>query len=137
MIRRPPRSTLFPYTTLFRSVGEERRRQIGFEICICGGIGAMRLRLICGPESREHLRIRTIRTRGAVWAEVIAVDVGGELAPLDLIFLATERSSHRDVHRRGQSQRHRLRSIDPGGPFAPPEASRVERRLVGDRKSVV
>src|SRR2546426_6622349 len=24
MIRRPPRSTLFPYTTLFRSVGERR-----------------------------------------------------------------------------------------------------------------
>src|SRR6267378_6969253 len=27
MIRRPPRSTLFPYTTLFRSPGEERGRQ--------------------------------------------------------------------------------------------------------------
>src|SRR3989441_6630344 len=26
MIRRPPRSTLFPYTTLFRSVGAARRR---------------------------------------------------------------------------------------------------------------
>src|SRR2546422_5628213 len=25
MIRRPPRSTLFPYTTLFRSVGDTRR----------------------------------------------------------------------------------------------------------------
>src|SRR3712207_8338298 len=25
MIRRPPRSTLFPYTTLFRSVADERR----------------------------------------------------------------------------------------------------------------
>src|SRR2546430_11428633 len=25
MIRRPPRSTLFPYTTLFRSAGPERR----------------------------------------------------------------------------------------------------------------
>src|SRR2546425_4077881 len=25
MIRRPPRSTLFPYTTLFRSVNEKRR----------------------------------------------------------------------------------------------------------------
>src|SRR3989441_13017815 len=25
MIRRPPRSTLFPYTTLFRSVGKETR----------------------------------------------------------------------------------------------------------------
>src|SRR2546422_2403434 len=36
MIRRPPRSTLFPYTTLFRSiehllgaVGERRRRRVG------------------------------------------------------------------------------------------------------------
>src|SRR3712207_7026391 len=31
MIRRPPRSTLFPYTTLFRSVGEEEPRGI-----VCG-----------------------------------------------------------------------------------------------------
>src|SRR3712207_7112728 len=29
MIRRPPRSTLFPYTTLFRSVGQpDERRQV-------------------------------------------------------------------------------------------------------------
>src|SRR5256885_7379836 len=28
MIRRPPRSTLFPYTTLFRSVGEAPRRVV-------------------------------------------------------------------------------------------------------------
>src|SRR3989442_2651707 len=27
MIRRPPRSTLFPYTTLFRSLGELARRR--------------------------------------------------------------------------------------------------------------
>src|SRR2546426_7712455 len=27
MIRRPPRSTLFPYTTLFRSLGPEARRR--------------------------------------------------------------------------------------------------------------
>src|SRR5258708_20178190 len=27
MIRRPPRSTLFPYTTLFRSVRNDRREQ--------------------------------------------------------------------------------------------------------------
>src|SRR5258707_5955932 len=27
MIRRPPRSTLFPYTTLFRSAGDHRRRR--------------------------------------------------------------------------------------------------------------
>src|SRR3712207_7049942 len=29
MIRRPPRSTLFPYTTLFRSVGHRRERVAG------------------------------------------------------------------------------------------------------------
>src|SRR5436309_7564066 len=29
MLRRPPRSTLFPYTTLFRSGGDERRRDDG------------------------------------------------------------------------------------------------------------
>src|SRR3712207_8528431 len=29
MIRRPPRSTLFPYTTLFRSVREELHREVG------------------------------------------------------------------------------------------------------------
>src|SRR5256885_11006494 len=29
MIRRPPRSTLFPYTTLFRSHGRRRRRRHG------------------------------------------------------------------------------------------------------------
>src|SRR2546422_2105893 len=27
MIRRPPRSTLFPYTTLFRSTGDDRGRR--------------------------------------------------------------------------------------------------------------
>src|SRR3712207_9191571 len=29
MIRRPPRSTLFPYTTLFRSVGDQVLGQVG------------------------------------------------------------------------------------------------------------
>src|SRR2546421_8691663 len=35
MIRRPPRSTLFPYTTLFRSAGEERgieRADVGWQL---------------------------------------------------------------------------------------------------------
>src|SRR6266571_1261329 len=29
MIRRPPRSTLFPYTTLFRSIGQDTARRSG------------------------------------------------------------------------------------------------------------
>src|SRR2546422_3569713 len=32
MIRRPPRSTLFPYTTLFRSVGEDARERARREL---------------------------------------------------------------------------------------------------------
>src|SRR5258708_28703481 len=46
MIRRPPRSTLFPYTTLFRSIHRERSR----------GRSAARPE----PESRERRRL----TRG-------------------------------------------------------------------------
>src|SRR3989442_5200295 len=37
MIRRPPRSTLFPYTTLFRSFGKKRMQlNIGGEIAVIG-----------------------------------------------------------------------------------------------------
>src|SRR2546426_9207949 len=45
MIRRPPRSTLFPYTTLFRSLGGEeahrlRRHRVG--IVMKGALGEVR-----------------------------------------------------------------------------------------------
>src|SRR2546425_7156757 len=37
MIRRPPRSTLFPYTTLFRSVLDIQRRIVGNARCHAHG----------------------------------------------------------------------------------------------------
>src|SRR3712207_8302035 len=44
MIRRPPRSTLFPYTTLFRSVGmagvTREGQTLGVELC-CRGVVAL------------------------------------------------------------------------------------------------
>src|ERR1039458_10802946 len=49
MIRRPPRSTLFPYTTLFRSISQPR-----------GGVNDRRIKLIrldfafCADRSEEH-----------------------------------------------------------------------------------
>src|SRR2546426_5338909 len=55
MIRRPPRSTLFPYTTLFRSVGAEQPRTplgagddlgIDSERLLQGAVGQ--------PRSEEH-----------------------------------------------------------------------------------
>src|SRR2546426_2274017 len=42
MIRRPPRSTLFPYTTLFRSVHARKAREHRFERRGVHGSGAKR-----------------------------------------------------------------------------------------------
>src|SRR5579884_4452323 len=49
MIRRPPRSTLFPYTTLFRSPSNFGRQPSGPRASLSNG----RWRL-CGPRSEEH-----------------------------------------------------------------------------------
>src|SRR5256885_12681646 len=60
MIRRPPRSTLFPYTTLFRSHPEEIGRELGVRYLLLGRVrwtqsarGVSRVRV--DPErSEEH-----------------------------------------------------------------------------------
>src|SRR5258707_3026210 len=48
MIRRPPRSTLFPYTTLFRSVAVARVRGDRIDGFTAGGVGVVL------PRSEEH-----------------------------------------------------------------------------------
>src|SRR5256885_12889270 len=52
MIRRPPRSTLFPYTTLFRSVAGERGVHGGFEHHQVALAGEQRTHLL--HRSEEH-----------------------------------------------------------------------------------
>src|SRR3712207_8189387 len=42
MIRRPPRSTLFPYTTLFRSVGHQAEAGQGWRAGMAGGLSGGR-----------------------------------------------------------------------------------------------
>src|SRR2546426_9189845 len=66
MIRRPPRSTLFPYTTLFRSVREPRRNlPRGLLIGVCSVIALyLAVNFVCvralgaaglaGTRSEEH-----------------------------------------------------------------------------------
>src|SRR3712207_7276451 len=39
MIRRPPRSTLFPYTTLFRSEGQRQQGAVGVEAVVGDVLG--------------------------------------------------------------------------------------------------
>src|SRR2546428_5477927 len=59
MIRRPPRSTLFPYTTLFRSVKEGSRECVVGDQAPAGGVraGAARSRP-SGPRDRVlHLSV--------------------------------------------------------------------------------
>src|SRR5258706_9755262 len=54
MIRRPPRSTLFPYTTLFRSRAGRRGGHRGSRlVCRADQPGAAR-RARAGPRSEEH-----------------------------------------------------------------------------------
>src|SRR2546430_8403594 len=56
MIRRPPRSTLFPYTTLFRSPrGREMRQLHGFE----ERQGALAHAVLRGDQDRKSTRLNS------------------------------------------------------------------------------
>src|SRR5207244_6670261 len=50
MIRRPPRSTLFPYTTLFRSVGDHDQHIAAFD----RNSGELQLGQVVPDRSEEH-----------------------------------------------------------------------------------
>src|SRR2546426_8421759 len=57
MIRRPPRSTLFPYTTLFRSP----HARLGEPVAVCRPVGAVKERYghdhgAAGPQHPRDLR---------------------------------------------------------------------------------
>src|SRR5256885_11949150 len=53
MIRRPPRSTLFPYTTLFRSFGEELGRWDG-DTLVIDSIGFKEERVWIDENANPH-----------------------------------------------------------------------------------
>src|SRR3989454_2081238 len=63
MIRRPPRSTLFPYTTLFRSrdaAGHRRARVALAELCGNDGLEYQQHQVLCG---RRRGRTTALRLR--------------------------------------------------------------------------
>src|SRR3712207_7543115 len=69
MIRRPPRSTLFPYTTLFRSRGEllargadRAQRLVQQRLAVDGQLAARRVER---PEEQAALRRRAHEAHGA------------------------------------------------------------------------
>src|SRR3712207_7613603 len=72
MIRRPPRSTLFPYTTLFRSQGQERQALIveGCSLCF-DSFDFLAAPLGQGIDADlERLSVRPVRIR-------VALRIGG------------------------------------------------------------
>src|SRR2546422_6626347 len=56
MIRRPPRSTLFPYTTLFRSQWPRFRRSSGARLAEKGAVGTARW---TGIRDRKSTRLNS------------------------------------------------------------------------------
>src|SRR2546429_8265599 len=123
MIRRPPRSTLFPYTTLFRS----RRDQRGGSAQAAGGIGGGRhaggptvSRRICRDFGGSGIRQANARVepkmilpaRGAIaLARVFIAQAGQFVAAADAIAIAGFRSSfdgnesHEAPSRRSEERR--------------------------------
>src|SRR5688572_32350728 len=67
MIRRPPRSTLFPYTTLFRSSGRETPRTLSMPIRAAGRRPRTTLscngRVVRGAARRERVQPEAARQR--------------------------------------------------------------------------
>src|SRR5687768_17769098 len=67
MIRRPPRSTLFPYTTLFRSQPRRRSRD--------GDVGGAHGAL---PGRRHHRALRAARGTGKAASAALLGELGGD-----------------------------------------------------------
>src|SRR3989442_15837024 len=80
MIGRPPRSTLFPYTTLFRSQGRDLARLYGLCLCVLSSDASFRprprtqrqsRRLACSP---AHSRPSRCKQGDVIDAEYVDVD---------------------------------------------------------------
>src|SRR2546427_11742017 len=86
MIRRPPRSTLFPYTTLFRSgdVADLGHVQLGSHarrgVLAAGGGGEQDVAVV--RSNRQHLR-RNVLGQAVLQAGAVGVDDLGNASDLD------------------------------------------------------
>src|SRR5256885_12863062 len=77
MIRRPPRSTLFPYTTLFRSIGIEAAHVARADEALARGVEPFglarlgRLAVIAGHHAGRMAHDLAIRARGDLAAVLV------------------------------------------------------------------
>src|SRR3989454_8932947 len=77
MIRRPPRSTLFPYTTLFRSVDDVHRIVFNANYLVLG-LGDVYLGApVATPLDPRHRLVTTKYNPARTWTPENAVGIGG------------------------------------------------------------
>src|SRR3712207_9533680 len=77
MIRRPPRSTLFPYTTLFRSASGDEQNPGTFERNVNTGGGAQQDRLVGGAFTIPQRVARALGKRVVLGAPVRRIEQSG------------------------------------------------------------
>src|SRR3712207_2754278 len=113
MIRRPPRSTLFPYTTLFRSAirdlagGEARHQAVGVRSHQVGHLGLL-------AEPCEVLRALEAPEPGPALSRCVAVEGGDEV---------DEKLRHGTVLSSGVRSLDRSRATSSSGPVGSPDGS--------------
>src|SRR3712207_7949682 len=75
MIRRPPRSTLFPYTTLFRSLGQDHRPRTGAAAAMRRREGLVQVDVhgVDAEIARPHLADDGVEVRA------VAIEIGADL----------------------------------------------------------
>src|SRR3989442_16012861 len=113
MIRRPPRSTLFPYTTLFRSQ------------FVDGAPVTERLRIIKAPEEVALIRRAIEITEGAIAATF--GQLAGGMTERDVARLLSREMQQRGAEGGGLVQFGPASALPHGGPAAAP----LERATVG------
>src|ERR1044072_384221 len=107
MIRRPPRSTLFPYTTLFRSIGQSTQRNFD---------GPIQTIIPWAGNLYTDLLIR--RAREAMGADFYGVWMLGGMAGGGMGFLFSPRRKQDAQDRIAETMLATKRQLEASVPFA-------------------
>src|ERR1035441_10857117 len=101
MIRRPPRSTLFPYTTLFRSPSAEKRRHTRFRVAPWNQrkeqVHHTPHQLICAEQADEERELALrLRHRNKIRRHIKGRRRNSMHPPRPVVFLQIGRASCRE-----------------------------------------
>src|SRR5260370_8382868 len=102
MIRRPPRSTLFPYTTLFRSTPWRSRRSALPRYLTPIPATTARSRCFTGPTSPSAILPRTPRGRGQRRSEEHTSELQSHLNLVCRLLLEKKKHIHHNIPTRRQ-----------------------------------